>query len=123
MPQSSEEVTVAQLERCLDRVALEMQRVGKRGVAYLPIYERLESELAAMKAKEAAIERARNRLAQGATRSKAAMPPEDEKKPDNAPPTPENVVPLKDRLSLSPDEASALTGIGLTSRGSSAGTP
>lgn len=28
---------------------------------------------------------------------------------------PKHVVPLKDRLSLSPEEASALTGIGLTS--------
>jgi hypothetical protein len=28
--------------------------------------------------------------------------------------TPKHLVPLKDRLSLSPEEASALTGIGLT---------
>jgi hypothetical protein len=28
---------------------------------------------------------------------------------------PKHIVPLKDRLSLSPEEASALTGIGLTS--------
>ena len=31
------------------------------------------------------------------------------------PPTPKNIAHLKDRLSLSPEEASALTGIGLTS--------
>lgn len=34
---------------------------------------------------------------------------------DNAPQMLKNAVPLKDRLSWSPEEASALTGIGLTS--------
>jgi hypothetical protein len=57
-------VTAARLERCLDRVALEMQRVGKRGVAYLPIYERPESEFALLKAKQAAMATARKRLSE-----------------------------------------------------------
>jgi hypothetical protein len=63
MADDTSTITVARLERCLDRLALEMHRVGKRGVAYLPIYERLESELAALKAKEAMMERARVRAA------------------------------------------------------------
>lgn len=49
--------------RTLDRVALAMHRAGKRGEVYLPIFERLESELAALQAKEAAMERARARAA------------------------------------------------------------
>jgi len=35
---------------------------GKRGVVYLPIYERIEAELDALRAKEAQMERARQRL-------------------------------------------------------------
>lgn len=60
-----EPITAAEWERCLDRLALEMQRVGKRGIAYLPIYERLESEIAAAKERKAALERVRKQLAPG----------------------------------------------------------
>jgi hypothetical protein len=103
----------------------------RRGELYLPIFERLESEIAAARAKEATLERARQRCeAQAARPVRPAgnlqairgfdSEDEDQKvigsaNPDNAPPTPENVVPLKDRLSLSPADASALTGIGITS--------
>ncbi|MCA6107722.1 hypothetical protein [Bradyrhizobium cenepequi] len=58
-----EPIGVAEIEWCLDRLALEMERVGKRGIAYLPIYERLETELAAAKAKEDRLVRARVRAA------------------------------------------------------------
>jgi hypothetical protein len=44
-------------------VAFEMARAPLGGEVYLPIYERLESELAAAKAKEAMLERARVRAA------------------------------------------------------------
>lgn len=63
-----------------------MKRAGKRGEVYLPVYERLE--LAALKARQ------------------SAMTTEDEDEPRKS------HIPLKDRLSLSPQEASALTGIG-----------
>jgi hypothetical protein len=56
-------ITVADIETGLYRVALAMERAGKRGEVYLPIYERLEEELAALKEKEATAERARKRLA------------------------------------------------------------
>ncbi|MGY4313106.1 hypothetical protein [Bradyrhizobium sp. JR3.5] len=55
--------TAADWEWCLDRVALAMHKAGKDGDAYLPIYERLESELAAAKDREARLERARVRAA------------------------------------------------------------
>lgn len=42
-------------------------------------------------------------------------PANDNGPADDAPLRPKDAVPLKDRLSLSPEEASALTGIGLTS--------
>lgn len=56
------EVSVEALERCLDRVALAIDRAGKRGAVYLPIYERIEAELDALRAKEERMERARQRL-------------------------------------------------------------
>jgi hypothetical protein len=55
-------VSVEALERCLDRVALAIDRAGKRGAVYLPIYERIEAELDALNAKEERMERARRRL-------------------------------------------------------------
>lgn len=87
----TEPTTAAAIETGLYRVALAMKRAGKRGEVYLPVYERLEAELAALKARQ------------------SAMTTEDEDKPHK------HTVPLKDRLSLSPEGASALTGIGLTS--------
>jgi hypothetical protein len=52
------------LEKCLDRVALAIDRAGKRGAVYLPIYERIEAELDTLRAKEERMERARQRLKQ-----------------------------------------------------------
>ncbi|WP_316205784.1 hypothetical protein [Bradyrhizobium sp. SZCCHNS1012] len=57
---------VAAIEAALDRLALAMERAGKKGDVYLPIYERLESELAAVKAKEDRMARARLRLVRAA---------------------------------------------------------
>jgi hypothetical protein len=57
-------VSVEILEKCLDRVALAIDRAGKRGAVYLPIYERIEAELDTFRAKEERMERARQRLKQ-----------------------------------------------------------
>jgi len=56
------EVSVEVLERHLDRLALAIDRAGKRGVVYLPIFERIEAELDALRAREERMERARQRL-------------------------------------------------------------
>lgn len=58
------EVSVEVLENCLDRVALAIDRAGKRGAVYLPIYERIEAELDTLRANEERMERARQRLKQ-----------------------------------------------------------
>lgn len=56
-------ITVGTLEWCLDRLAYEMHRAPQGGEVYLPIWERLESEISSLKAKEAMLERARVRAA------------------------------------------------------------
>jgi hypothetical protein len=58
------EVSVEVLENSLDSVALAIDRAGKRGAVYLPIYERIEAELYTLRAKEEQMERARQRLKQ-----------------------------------------------------------
>jgi hypothetical protein len=59
----SVEVSVEVLEKCLDRVAVAIDRAGKRGAVHLPIYERSEAELDALTAKEGRMERAPRRSA------------------------------------------------------------
>ncbi|PPQ14047.1 hypothetical protein CV770_39090 [Bradyrhizobium sp. AC87j1] len=56
-------IAVARLEWCLDRLADNMRQSPQGGEVYLPIWERLESEIASLKAKEAMMERARVRAA------------------------------------------------------------
>jgi len=46
---ASKPITIDRIERCLDRLAQIMVASGAEGRAYLPIYERLESELEAMR--------------------------------------------------------------------------
>ncbi|MET4036745.1 hypothetical protein ABIB94_009046 [Bradyrhizobium sp. JR7.2] len=60
---ADEPITIDLLERCLDRLAYEMHRAPQGGEVYLPLFERLESDLAAAKAKEDMLERARVRAA------------------------------------------------------------
>ncbi len=55
-------MSIEVLEKHLDRLALVIERAGKRGAVYLPIYERIETELDALRAKEERMERARQRL-------------------------------------------------------------
>ena len=50
------------MEKHLNRLAIAIDRAGKRGVVYLPIYERIEAELEILRAKEERMERARQRL-------------------------------------------------------------
>lgn len=56
------EVSIEVLEKCLDRLAVAIDRAGKRGAVYLPIYERVEAELDALRAKEERMKRASQRL-------------------------------------------------------------
>ena len=55
-------ITAAVLEKCLDRVALLIAESGDKGAVYLPIYDRLEAELEALKAKEERSARIRERI-------------------------------------------------------------
>jgi hypothetical protein len=55
-------ITIEVLEKCLDRVALLIAESADRGAVYLPIYDRLEVELEALKAKEARMARVRARI-------------------------------------------------------------
>lgn len=54
-------ITAERIERALDHLAEIIVQLGEGGAHYLPIYERLENELAAMKAQEAMMERVRER--------------------------------------------------------------
>ncbi|WP_315743178.1 MULTISPECIES: hypothetical protein [unclassified Bradyrhizobium] len=56
------EITVELLERCLDRLAIAMQRAPQGGEVYLPLYERLEREIEAKKATESTMARALRRV-------------------------------------------------------------
>jgi hypothetical protein len=56
------EVNVEVLEKHLDRLALAIDRAGKRGALYLPIYERIEAKLEELRAEEARMERVRQRF-------------------------------------------------------------
>ena len=55
-------ITVDVLEKCLDRVALAIDQAGDKGAVYLPIYDRLEAELKALKDKEDRVARIRARV-------------------------------------------------------------
>ena len=71
------EVSVEVLEKCLDRVALAIDRAGKRGAVYLPIYERIEAELDTLRANEERMERAPRRGARMERRQQAARTARD----------------------------------------------
>jgi hypothetical protein len=55
-------ITADVLEKCLDRVALAIDRAGHKGAVYLPIYDRLEAELKALKDKEDRLARIKARV-------------------------------------------------------------
>ncbi|MBB5051886.1 MULTISPECIES: hypothetical protein [Afipia] len=55
-------VTVEELEGYLDRLAQIIVQAGKKGAVYLPLYERLESELEKAKAMDARLARVQERI-------------------------------------------------------------
>jgi hypothetical protein len=55
-------ITANVLEKCLDRVALAIDQAGDKGAVYLPIYDRLEAELKALKDKENRLARIQARV-------------------------------------------------------------
>ncbi len=55
-------VTVDVLESCLDRLAHIIEQAGDKGAVFLPIYERLETELRELRAKEDQMARIRARV-------------------------------------------------------------
>lgn len=56
------EITIDLLERCLDRLAVVMHRASQGGEVYLPIFERLEREIADRHASESTMARAMRRV-------------------------------------------------------------
>lgn len=67
--QSQRPITVARIEAACDRVAIAIAKAGADGAAYLPIYQRLEYELAAAKEREGALASALSRVARLASDS------------------------------------------------------
>ncbi|WEJ33882.1 hypothetical protein [Devosia sp. SD17-2] len=55
-------VTIERIERAMDEVALAIHMAGAKGAVYLPIYERLERELQALREKQATMALVRARL-------------------------------------------------------------
>jgi len=66
------------LEQCLDRVALAMERADDGGLAFLPVFQRLEAGLSELRSKDNALAAARARVKrrpdQTAVRSLKAHP-------------------------------------------------
>lgn len=56
------EITVDLLECCLDRLAIAMHREPQGGEIYLPLFERLEREIEALKASQSTMARAKLRV-------------------------------------------------------------
>jgi hypothetical protein len=54
-------ITAARLERALDRVAFIMSRRRDGGAGFLPLYRRIEADIAEQRAVEDALEAARDR--------------------------------------------------------------
>ena len=61
-PPTAVSITADILEKCLDRVALAIDQAGDKGAKYLPIYDRLEAELKALKDKEDRLARIQARV-------------------------------------------------------------
>jgi hypothetical protein len=63
-------ITAELLERCMDRVAQAIVRDEKRGIAYLPIYDRLSAELEAMRRRAATLDEIRERVRRSLDRNR-----------------------------------------------------
>lgn len=64
-------VTVERIERGLDTLALAIERAGKKGRLYLPIFERLESERDRLLAENDIMARVQERLRRSSDRTSA----------------------------------------------------
>lgn len=64
-------IDAAVVERCLDTLAEIMDRAGNRAHLAVPLWKRLESELARLREDEAVVEAARARLRQSPDRMEA----------------------------------------------------
>lgn len=62
-------ITAELLEQCMDRIALVIVRDERRGVVYLPIYDRLSTELAAIRHRAATLNEIRARVRRSLDRS------------------------------------------------------
>ncbi|MEQ8297403.1 MAG: hypothetical protein RIB55_13080 [Nitratireductor sp.] len=63
-------ITPELIELCMDRVARAIVRDEKRGVAYLPIYDRLSVELASLKQRAATLTEIRARVKRSLDRTR-----------------------------------------------------
>lgn len=64
-------ITAARLERCLDRCALIMSRERDGGAWLLPLYRRIEADVAEQRAVEEALSKARERARRSRDRTAA----------------------------------------------------
>lgn len=65
------QITAATVERCLDTLAEIMERAGPRANLAVPLWKRLESELARLREEEAIVRAARARLTRSPDRTPA----------------------------------------------------
>ncbi|KQU94906.1 hypothetical protein ASD12_24575 [Mesorhizobium sp. Root102] len=63
-------ITAELLELCMDRVAQAIVSDEKRGAVYLPIYDRLNAELAAIRRRAATLDDIRERVRRSLDRSR-----------------------------------------------------
>jgi hypothetical protein len=77
----SDEITLALIEKCLDRLAVIMLQDREHAPRMLPIFERLEEEAANLRRKEEALERAfvRGREVKARKNSKRPPKPDDDR--------------------------------------------
>ena len=62
MPARRAPVTIEDIEFAMDEVALAIDMAGAKGVVYLPIYERLERELQALRERQSTMSAVKARL-------------------------------------------------------------
>ncbi|MEI4480939.1 MULTISPECIES: hypothetical protein [unclassified Phyllobacterium] len=58
----SDDQIIQKLEWCLDRLAFEIERSGKDGEIYFPLWERLEHEIELVRAKQDKFSAIRDRI-------------------------------------------------------------
>ena len=63
-------ITAELLELCMDRVARAIVRDERHGAVYLPIYDRLNAELAALRQRAATLDEVRERVKRSLDRSR-----------------------------------------------------